>query len=71
MAVTPNTANSSVALRRRHEPPDLRVSNNVFSDDIVRFIIDEWLVPTMVDEFLRTKTLRKKVEEGHNGSPFP
>jgi hypothetical protein len=25
----------------------------------------------MVDEFLRTKTLRKKVEEGHNGSPFP
>jgi hypothetical protein len=56
--------------RRRHGQTDLRVSGIFLSDEAVRLIVDEWLIPAMLDDFLRTKILRTEAEQGHNGKPF-
>ena len=49
----------------------LSVSSTVFPDAAVRAIIDEWLIPSVLDSFLRTKVLRSEVEHEHNGEPLP
>ena len=49
--------------------PDLEVSSAMLGDENLRRFIDEWLVPTLVDRYVREK-LRAAKEE-HNGRQFP
>jgi hypothetical protein len=49
--------------------PDLEVSSAMLADENLRRFIDEWLVPTLVDRYVREK-LRAAKEE-HNGRQFP
>jgi hypothetical protein len=63
--------NSARASEERHKPRDLQISGSLLSDEALRVIIDEWLIPAMLDDFVRTKILRREVEEGHNGEPLP
>jgi len=60
-------SNSIRASRQRPAQNDLRVSSTLFPDEAIRLIIDEWLVPAMLNDFLQTKILRTDVEQGHNG----
>ena len=65
MAIKPNSARVN---ERQHAPTDLHLAGALPSDEALRVIIDEWLIPAMLDEFLRTKILRPGVEQGHSGS---
>jgi hypothetical protein len=64
-------ANSVSASGPRPRQVGLSLSPTVFSEQDVRLIIDEWLVPLLVDEFFRSKIPRTGVEEEHNGEPLP
>jgi hypothetical protein len=45
----------------------LDISPALFSDDAVHRIIDEWLVPALVDQFLRSpKNHHPAQDSGHN-----
>jgi hypothetical protein len=66
MADKPNSARPN---DRRHGPADLHISGALLSDEALRFIIDEWLIPCLLEEFLRTKILRTRAEQEHNGEP--
>jgi hypothetical protein len=35
------------------EQPDLEISEDTFSDEAVRALLDEWLVPAIVDSLIR------------------
>ena len=45
---------------------DLGVSSTVIGDEALRRFIDEWLVPTMVDRYVREKL--GAVKDEHNGN---
>jgi hypothetical protein len=64
-------ANSTGNTRKGHGRDRLLIPDTVFSGETVRLIVDKWLVPTLLEEFLRTKTLRTGAKQEHNGEPFP
>jgi hypothetical protein len=48
--------------------PVLRISATLFSDEAVRHLIDEWIAPALVEEFLRAKNiLTDSTERNHTG----
>jgi hypothetical protein len=59
MAAKPNSARSD---EQQYGHTDLRVPDTLLSDEALRFIIDEWLIPAMLEDFLRTKILHPEVE---------
>lgn len=55
--------------RRTQGQARLQIPSACLPDDVVRCIIDEYLVPTLVQEFLRSKkSLSASEEEMHNGN---
>lgn len=45
---------------------ELQVSSAAIGDEALRRFIDEWLVPTMVDQYVREKL--GAVKDEHNGN---
>lgn len=39
--------------RRRQTEPDLEIAENIFGDEAVIALLDEWLVPAIVDGLIR------------------
>jgi hypothetical protein len=48
------------------EGPDLEIASAIFDDDALKRLIDEWLVPTMVDQYIRERFGASKND--HNGN---
>jgi len=42
--------------RRRRTEPDLEIAGDVFSDEAIRALVDDWLVPAIVDGLIRDLT---------------
>ena len=52
---------------RRQGDTGLSVSAQQFSEESIRGLIDDWLVPSLVEQFLRDKMeLSDSSQEGHN-----
>jgi hypothetical protein len=67
----PNTSvGGKTGRRARHSPerPDttLVVSDLALSDEAVGGVIDDWIVPALVERFLNVRPLPDSSEEGHN-----
>ena len=39
--------------RRRRTEPDLEIADNILGDEVIRGLLDEWLVPAIVDSLIR------------------
>ena len=48
-------ANPMVARPGSRPPPSLVIAAEVFSKDVLMALVEECIVPTLVDEFLRTR----------------
>jgi hypothetical protein len=42
----------------------LRIPASIFSEESARRIIDDWLVPVLVERFIRSKETSSKSDEG-------
>lgn len=50
----------------------VQIASSCLPDEVVRGIIDDWVVPVMLDQFLRKKkNLRLSEEQMHNGDQLP
>ena len=53
--------------RRRRPAPDLKVEPDMFSDACVSGLVEDWIVPALVEQFLRSKkVLPDPSGEEHN-----
>ena len=43
--------------RRRRPAPDLKVEPDMFSDACVSGLVEDWIVPALVEQFLRNKKM--------------
>ena len=47
-------ASSGSTKRLRRQPdPDLEIAEDIFGGDVLRALVDEWLVPAIVDGLIR------------------
>ena len=53
--------------RRRRPAPDLKVEPDMFSDACVSGLVEDWIVPALVEQFLRSKKVLPDLSgEEHN-----
>jgi hypothetical protein len=41
--------------RRRQSEPHLEIAENIFGEETVMALLDKWIIPAIVDEFIRDK----------------
>jgi hypothetical protein len=46
--------------------PDLTIPATLFNDETVRRLIDEWIVPALVEEFLQCHNKQPSSDSSHN-----
>ena len=52
---------------RLRQEPKLNITPGVFSNEVVLQLVDHWIAPALVEEFLRSRmNLPESIERDHN-----